>query len=266
MKVFYTIASIKDFLKSSEKTIGFVPTMGALHEGHLALIRESKTSCELTVCSVFVNPTQFNDPEDFNKYPITLNDDLNKLAERDCDVVFCPAVLEMYPNGLQQMKNYELGKLETILEGKFRPGHFQGVCQVVDLLLEIVAPTKLFMGEKDFQQIAVIRKMMATNHPQIELIPCPTIRSTDGLALSSRNTRLNEQQKLQALAIFKGFHLNDLEAFKGLLINNGFEKIDYIACVDPDSFEEKKPGQFHYVILVAAYIGGVRLIDNKIFR
>lgn len=239
--------------------------MGALHEGHLALIEASKKTCELNVCSIFVNPTQFNDPTDFDKYPVTLEADLEKLQEAGCDVVFYPSVSEMYPSGTADSKSYELGFLETILEGKYRPGHFQGVCVVVDLLLQAVQPTKLFMGEKDYQQIAVVKKMLELTNSSVELVRCPTVRSAEGLALSSRNARLSEEQKVQALAIYKGFNLSTESAFKQSLLENGFESIDYVACVDPTTLLEKPYGEKPYLILVAAFLGGVRLIDNKTF-
>ena len=239
--------------------------MGALHEGHLALIKASKATCELTICSIFVNPTQFNDPSDFDKYPVTLEADLEKLRNAGCDAVFYPSVSEMYPNGTADLKSYNLGFPETILEGKYRPGHFQGVCVVVDLLLQAVQPTKLFMGEKDYQQIAVVQKMLELTNSSVELVKCPTVRSAEGLALSSRNARLSEEQKIQALAIYKGFNLPSESAFKQSLLDNGFESIDYVACVDPQTLQEKPYGEKPCLILVAAFIGGVRLIDNKTF-
>lgn len=237
--------------------------MGALHEGHLALIKSSVATCEVTVCSIFVNPTQFNDPSDFEKYPVTLSEDIEKLEQVGCDVVFYPSVSEMYPNGTADLKSYNLGLLETILEGKYRPGHFQGVCVVVDLLLQAVQPTKLFMGEKDYQQIAVVQKMLELTSSSVELVKCPTVRSAEGLALSSRNARLSDEQKVQALSIYKGFTLSTEAAFKQSLLENGFESIDYVACVDPQTLQEKPYGEKPCLILVAAFIGGVRLIDNK---
>jgi pantoate--beta-alanine ligase len=263
LKQFQKIGELQSYLKSCGKSIGFVPTMGALHEGHLALIEASRFSCNLTVCSIFVNPTQFNDPSDFEKYPVTLSEDIEKLEQVGCDVVFYPSVSEMYPNGTADLKSYNLGLLETILEGKYRPGHFQGVCVVVDLLLQAVQPSKLFMGEKDYQQIAVVQKMLELTNSSVELVRCPTVRSAEGLALSSRNARLSEEQKVQALAIYKGFNLPSKSAFKQSLLDNGFESIDYVACVDPQTLQEKPYGEKPCLILVAAFIGGVRLIDNK---
>lgn len=265
MKQFQKTSELQSYLTSTEKSIGFVPTMGALHEGHLALIQASKSACELTVCSIFINPTQFNDSADFEKYPVTMTEDLEKLEIAGCDVVFCPSVSEIYPTGTTHLKYYDLGFLDTILEGKCRPGHFQGVCVVVDHLLQAVQPFKLFMGEKDFQQIAVVRKMLEITGSNVDLVPCPTVRSPEGLALSSRNARLSLEQKEQALAIYRGFSLPSEVEFRDSLLENGFNSIDYIACVDPLTLAEKTYNEKPYLILVAAYIGGVRLIDNKIF-
>jgi pantoate--beta-alanine ligase len=265
LKQFQKTSELQSYLKTMGKSIGFVPTMGALHEGHLALIQASKSACEITVCSIFINPTQFNDPTDFEKYPITLAEDLEKLEKVGCDVVFYPTVSEMYPAGTKQVKTYHLGLLETILEGKYRPGHFQGVCVVVDLLIQAVQPHKLFMGEKDYQQMAVVRKMLEITGSDVELIPCATVRSPEGLALSSRNARLSSKQKEQALAIYRGFDLASQAEFTQSLLENGFDSVDYIACVDPLTLKEKTYRDHPCLILVAAFIGGVRLIDNKIF-
>lgn len=265
MKHFQKIHELRNHLQSLNQSIGFVPTMGALHEGHLSLIKKAKEQTQVVVCSIFVNPTQFNDLNDYEKYPITLEDDLNKLENIKCDVVFYPTITEMYPTGLTSLTNYPLGNLETILEGKFRPGHFQGVCNIVDRLLQAVKPNKLFMGEKDFQQIAVVRKLLELTKSSVELIACPTIRSAEGLALSSRNQKLSEAQKKQAISIYKGFELKDHTEFQQYLLDNGFNSVDYIFCADPFTLEEKKMGEKPYIILVAAFIGGIRLIDNKLF-
>src|SRR5690242_6983731 len=147
-------------LKEENKTIGFVPTMGALHRGHLSLIEASKDQCDVTVCSIFVNPTQFNDPKDFEKYPITIEQDIKLLTQKDTDILFLPSVDEIYPDGVHHLAIYDLGALETVLEGKYRPNHFQGVCQVMDRLLHIVQAEKLFMGRKDYQQCLVVSRLI----------------------------------------------------------------------------------------------------------
>ena len=177
------------------KRIGFVPTMGALHPGHISLIKKSKTENPVTVCSIFINPSQFNDPADFKKYPVTIETDIDMLEEADCDALFLPGSEEIYPDGYSNSKLYDIGYLETVLEGKYRPGHFQGVCMVVDRLLDIVQPDQLFLGQKDYQQCMVIKRLLILKGQtdKIGLSICPTLREADGLAMSSRNLRLSEK-------------------------------------------------------------------------
>ncbi|MHA8102527.1 pantoate--beta-alanine ligase [Aquirufa nivalisilvae] len=284
MKIFETKQALQDFIdehRSKNDLIGFVPTMGALHEGHLSLIEKSKEQSAVTVCSIFINPTQFNDPKDFEKYPKTINEDLQKLELAGCEAVFLPSVSEMYPDGMHQLPHYPLGRLEELWEGAHRPGHFQGVCVIVHRLLEAVRPDLLFMGSKDFQQVAVIRQLLAqySFEPTIELISCETVREASGLAMSSRNVRLSPEQKIQALAIYHGFDTiqkaikeqitcstKELERqFAQQLLDAGFESVDYIAFADPKSLEPIIDLSQTFVVLVAAFIGGVRLIDNQLF-
>jgi pantoate--beta-alanine ligase len=206
MILFKTIADLTVYLDNKRNTpcsIGFVPTMGALHAGHLSLVEHSKKNTNVTVCSIFINPTQFNDPNDFAKYPVTLEQDLLLLEKAGCDIVFLPAVTEMYPAGTTATRHFELGHLETILEGKYRPGHFQGVCQVVHRLLEIVQPTALFLGRKDYQQCMVIKKLIGLAEWNISLDIIPTLREASGLALSSRNLRLPEDNRRSASVIYR---------------------------------------------------------------
>ncbi|MFY8127463.1 MAG: pantoate--beta-alanine ligase [Chitinophagaceae bacterium] len=284
MKIFTKVTELQSYLNpfiSNSKSIGFAPTMGALHEGHLSLIEESKKSNELTVCSIFVNPTQFNDPKDFEKYPISIEQDIALLATKNCDVLFLPNVTEMYPNGTQKSKFYDLGFIETVLDGAYRPGHFQGVCQVVERLLEIVQPNNLYLGQKDYQQCMVIQKLIAlmnwTN--KINLKICATLREKDGLAMSSRNLRLSIDERKQANAIHKCFisikekikkgELNDLLLInESFLIENGFRKIDYLTIAKADTLQSINnwDGQQKIVLLAAAFIGEVRLIDNMLLN
>ena len=268
-------------IRNTQETIGFVPTMGALHAGHLSLIEQSKSHCNLTICSIFVNPTQFNDPKDFENYPSTIDADISLLQQHACDILFLPSVSEMYPNGFQENKSYELGELESLWEGAHRPGHFQGVCQVVDKLLNLVQPHVLFLGEKDFQQVAVLKKMISQSNElrNIQVLTGKTVREKDGLAMSSRNLRLSPEERQQANAIFKGF--KELEKqwkngqinaealtqpFSETLFQNNFYKIDYIACVNPDSLQAQETIQLPSVVIVAAFIGNVRLIDNFLLQ
>jgi len=258
------------------KKIGFVPTMGALHEGHLSLVRLSKAATDLTICSIFVNPTQFNDPADFEKYPITTDKDIALLLTAGCDLLFLPAVSEMYPEGIMGKPEYDLGDMETLLEGKFRPGHFQGVCQVVHQLLAQVNPHDLFLGQKDYQQCMVIDRLMQQTgfKETVKLHICPTLRETDGLAMSSRNRRLNDSDRKKAASIFRTLsylkqqlHTVSLDALlqtaSDQLEQEGF-RTDYLVVADAASLQPVSTwdGSQKLVALVATFLGGVRLIDN----
>jgi pantoate--beta-alanine ligase len=257
------------------KKVGFAPTMGALHEGHISLVNASKKSNDLTVSSIFVNPTQFNDASDFEKYPVTIDTDIFQLETAGCDVLFLPAIPEIYPPS-HKKQHYDLGYLETVLEGKYRPGHFQGVCMVVHRLLEIVRPDNLYLGQKDYQQCMVIKRLITLigMNDQTRVNISPTLRELDGLAMSSRNMRLNPTEREKAPAIYQSLlylednlkpgALNNLidEATKQLS-EKGF-KVDYIAIADANTLElvEKWDGQRALVSLVAAYNNEIRLIDN----
>ncbi len=263
--------------KYANNIIGFVPTMGALHEGHISLILESKNKTDITVCSIFVNPTQFTQQEDFDKYPQKIETDVLLLEAAACDILFLPTKDEIFPNGFIHLKKYDLGNLEYILEGEFRPGHFQGVCQVVDLLLQIVKPNFLLLGEKDFQQCKVVQLMINTKQTNIQcsLITMPTIRDESGLAKSSRNLRLDALALVKATALFKALKnihsiiipgdLTEIAKNAAIeIIDAGFEKVDYIAFVDASNFQLLKEwdGESPIVALGAAYFDGIRLIDN----
>ena len=277
MLLIKSIYEINKYIQNQRETgvsIGFVPTMGALHAGHISLIRNSKSHCDRTICSIFVNPTQFNDPADFQQYPITIEADIRQLEQSGCDVLFLPSVEAIYPSDYVK-KQYQLGSLETILEGKYRPGHFQGVCQVVDRLLGIVKPNELFLGRKDYQQCMVITELIRQTGLPVKTTIVPTMRETSGLAMSSRNLRLSEQDREKATAIYKSLqwikanlkpgNLNELTSEAGnQLIKAGFSKIDYISIADASSLEEVVywDGQQPLVALVAAFLSGIRLIDN----
>lgn len=277
MQVFHTGAEWqKNWLHSiqNEKTIGLVPTMGALHEGHLDLVKKSKVECDVTVVSIFVNPTQFNNPEDFAKYPNTLTADLKKLEAVGTDFVFLPNTSTIYPE--KPVLTLNFGELEHVLEGEFRPGHFNGVGIVVSKLFHLIRPDKAYFGQKDLQQVAVIKRLTKDLSFNIELIVVPTRRETDGLAMSSRNLRLNPVERTQALILHSSLSKakDELLAGKSWLevrtqISRDFDealfvKLEYFELVDPEYFNqfetfdpEKKSS-----ICVAAYLGSVRLIDN----
>lgn len=261
-------------LKNNNKKIGFVPTMGALHNGHLSLIKHSKTADDITVCSVFVNPVQFNDKKDFEKYPVTIENDIYLLEKEKVDILFSPSIEEMYPEGLETNFSYDLGYLETMLEGFYRPGHFQGVCRVMHKLLNIVQPNDLFMGQKDYQQCMVIKKLIKMFGIPTILHIVPTQREENGLAMSSRNLRLSATAKQQAAAIYKALSfikrnistmpVQQLEKeASAIMFNAGFEKIDYIEICDADTLKPVTDNHKNKMVaLTAAFIEGVRLIDN----
>lgn len=258
----------------------FIPTMGALHEGHLSLIALAKKQFQVVIASIFVNPTQFNDPNDFHQYPITTGSDLIQLEKAGCDILFLPNINEMYPEGLTANVIYDLGSLETLLEGYYRPGHFQGVCRVVHKLLNKVAPAAIFMGAKDFQQCMVVQRLIETAHLPVKLEVCPTLREPDGLAMSSRNMRLSAMARRQATALFQALHTITNRAVPqadvrqlendavNLVLQAGFDKVDYISIAHPATLlpvQAFKAGQA-YVVLGAAFLHGVRLIDNLMFE
>ena len=295
MIIFKTVTELHQYLENQRaagKTIGFIPTMGALHQGHLSLVERSNQLHPVSVSSIFVNPTQFNDPKDFQKYPVTIERDCLMLERQHSEVLFLPSVMEMYPKGLTYKQHFNLGYLEKILEGVFRPGHYQGVCQVVQRLLEIVQPNELFLGQKDWQQCMVIKKLVEIMGTQaihnksfedpatlqsskIKVTIAPTLREADGLAMSSRNMRLDETDRQIAPAIFRqleiikeNFGNRDVETLKAEAVQNllagGFTKVDYVEIADTQNllainkFDPNKKA----VALVAAFINEVRLIDN----
>lgn len=277
MTIIHQPATLLDFIykqKAQGLSVGFIPTMGALHEGHIELVKTASANCDVTVCSIFVNPTQFNDQADFRKYPNRLENDIRMLAGSGTDVLFLPPVEAMYPEGLDGLEKYDLGYLETILEGKYRPGHFQGVSQVMARLLKAAEPDKLFMGQKDYQQCMVVKKLISILGMGIEFITCPTVRETDGLAMSSRNLRLDAAERERAPGIYKTLQfINDnispgnIESLKkeafAQLEQMGF-RVDYVEIADAGTLEpiSNWNGQQKLAALIAAFNGEVRLIDN----
>ncbi|MGK6349984.1 pantoate--beta-alanine ligase [Parapedobacter sp. DT-150] len=252
--------------------IAFVPTMGALHQGHIALVNHAKKLADVVVCSIFVNPTQFNDPKDLEKYPRPIERDTALLRDAQCDVLFQPEVEELYAPGEQW--HLDLGGLDDVLEGLHRPGHFQGVTQVVKKLFDAVQPDVACFGQKDFQQYRVVAYMVDTLQLPVTLEMCPTIREPDGLAMSSRNVRLTEQGRRQALALYRTLRQakadrdsHTLQALRKNAIktleNSPGVQLEYFAIYDADTFQEVQEGSGrNLVALVAAWVDGVRLIDN----
>lgn len=275
MRIYKKAEDITHFIdQQTEKklSVGFVPTMGALHEGHISLIKESKKECDITICSIFVNPTQFNNLQDFEKYPSTIDDDIALLELSGCDALFLPEFNEIYPPSFEK-EHYNLGYLEEVLEGKYRPGHFQGVCMVVDRLLSIIKCNQLFLGLKDYQQCLVIQKMIELKKHPVQIHFCNTVREPNGLAMSSRNKRLTPDEREVATVLFsvlnniKQKHLtipiNELltEA-KSTIEHKGFV-IDYLTITNNKLQELQTTSDAEQpIVLVAATLAQVRLIDN----
>jgi pantoate--beta-alanine ligase len=283
MIIFHEIGALQQYLSFQRKKgarIGFVPTMGALHKGHLSLVTQCKSEADLTVCSIFVNPTQFNDPKDFEKYPVTIEKDIHLLVNEGTDILFLPSHDEIYPEGTEAQHHYNLGYLETILEGAHRPGHFQGVCQVVHRLLDIVQPHTLILGQKDYQQCMVLKKLAGLLQIPVKIVIGKTLREDNGLAMSSRNLRLSEVQKEKATMIYRCLidirsAINDTtigilqDDATTALLQNGFSKVDYVSIADAGTLQPLKEneswdGKTPLVALIAAFMGEVRLIDNML--
>lgn len=277
MKIFRTKQELQHELagiRQQNQVITLVPTMGALHEGHLSLINYAKPLTDITVCSIFVNPTQFNDPKDLEKYPRPIENDIALLESVGCDILFMPTVEEMYPENDPEW-HIDLGNLDQIWEGEHRPGHFQGVTQIVFKLFDLVKPNQACFGQKDFQQVMVIQRMIDIKKLDIKLLICPIIRSEEGLALSSRNARLSEEGKENALALITALRfIKDnleqksvaelLDGAKEILASNPAVELEYLSICETstlapvDNIETGKD----YVALIAAWLEKVRLIDN----
>lgn len=260
-----------DSIRSRNQTIGFVPTMGALHEGHASLIRKAKEECDSVIVSVFVNPTQFNEKSDLDKYPRTFDEDKELLEKLNVDIMFHPSAEEMYPVG--EVANYNLDGLDNLMEGPNRPGHFNGVVQVVMRLFDITKPTKAFFGEKDFQQLAIIKHMTKKLGYDVKVIGCPTVREESGLAMSSRNTRLSDNGLNQAATIS-----NSLIKLREDVSSCGMKKalenaiselndivgleLEYYELVEPETLVRATDDSTSIQACVAAWVEDVRLIDN----
>lgn len=277
MKIIESIKEFQteiEFLKTEGKTIGFVPTMGALHDGHLALVNQSVTENDCCIVSIFVNPTQFNNPIDLEKYPRDINRDANLLRNVGCDILFAPKASDIYDaNELNNRFHFDFGGLDTVMEGRFRPGHFNGVVQIVSKLFDLTQPTKAYFGEKDFQQLAIIHQMVKVMNYTIEIVDCPIVREASGLAMSSRNERLSSEQRLNASEISKVLFescnfvpkLSPSEIIKTVIdkINlvSGL-RVEYFDIVNVTTLLSIKSWSEPAVGCIAVFCGEVRLIDN----
>lgn len=263
-------------LRMEGKRVALVPTMGNLHDGHMKLVEEAKARADVVVVSIFVNPMQFDRPEDLARYPRTLQEDCEKLNKRKVDLVFAPSVKEIYPNGTETHTFVDVPGLSTMLEGASRPGHFRGVSTIVSKLFNLVQPDIACFGEKDFQQLALIRKMVADMGFDIEIVGVPIMRAKDGLALSSRNGYLTAEQRKIAPGLYKVLSsiadklqagerdLDEIIAIAGQELNEKGFRADDIQIRDADTLLEVTENSKRAVILVAAWLGDARLIDNKI--
>ena len=276
MKVISSVYQLIAFLANhpNKGSLGFIPTMGALHKGHASLIKKSLSQNSLSICSIFVNPTQFNNKEDFNNYPNRLDKDLKLLREIGCDVVFTPSKEAIYPNGVPS-KEFDFGLLDKVMEGARRPGHFNGVAMVVSRLFEIIRPQRAYFGEKDFQQLAIIKSLTAQKFKSIEIIPCNTLREKDGLAMSSRNLLLDKRYRAAAPRIYqrllavqeraKNVSVSELESW----VENAFKKdedlvLEYFEIADAKSLKKSYNWSDFpkHVACIAVFAGTTRLIDN----
>lgn len=279
MKLVKTVIELQEnlYLLRVRGSVGFVPTMGALHEGHVSLVENAANENNVVVVSIFVNPTQFNNPDDLKRYPRNLEADLNMLANADCDLVFAPSVEEMYP--VPDNRKFQFGALETVMEGKHRPGHFNGVAQVVSRLFDMVKPDKAYFGLKDFQQLAIVKNMVKQLSLPVEIVPCPIIREKSGLAMSSRNELLSAEERENASIISETIFMakelveqksvNELEEWVTERINkNPFLNVEYFEIVDGTNLQPVKnwEGENTKVGCIAVYCGKVRLIDNIVLN
>lgn len=281
MQIIKTVKGVQDisrWFRCEGKFIGFVPTMGALHEGHLSLIRRSKEENDRTIVSIFINPAQFGPNEDFQKYPRDIEGDLSKLSALEADVVFMPDPEEMYPEGFSVSIN--IGDFGRVLCGASRPGHFNSVATVVAKLLNISMPHRMYLGQKDFQQTVVIKKLVRDLNFDMNIVVCPTAREHDGLAMSSRNVYLSEEERKASLILHKALKrgeeivrangLDDISTVKkemeAMIKSEPLAKIDYVTVVDPYNLAPVQRVIFAAVICIAVKIGNTRLIDNIIIE
>jgi pantoate--beta-alanine ligase len=279
-KTIQATVDLLDLKRKEGKSIGLVPTMGALHQGHLTLIYRAKAENDFVVCSIFVNPFQFNNKEDLEKYPRTFDADFRLLESEGCDLIFAPEVNEMYPNNNEPLAVYDLNGLDLPMEGEFRPGHFQGVCVIVNKLFNIINPNRAYFGEKDFQQLAIIRHMAKGQNPDVNIVGCSIVRDADGLAMSSRNMRLSASERQIAPMIYKTLQqakfkieaLKEIDLSPNLLKQWISDQIssysplrpEYVEVVDRYTLQPVNDwnGSKEVIVCVAVYDGSVRLIDN----
>ena len=275
MQIFCTIKEVKSFVDEKKQlgnVIGFVPTMGALHQGHISLIETSRKQTDITICSIFVNPTQFNNADDLKHYPRTPDNDIQMLQDAKCDILYMPDVNDIYPNN--ETQQFDFGKIGNVLEGEHRPGHFNGVGQVVSILLKGIQPHKAFFGSKDYQQVMIVKELVKQQNLSVDIISCPILREPDGLAMSSRNKRLTvEERKVASLIPIIMKKAADLAREKGVtyaklyvdeqIHQQPLMKLDYYEICDAESLDLLQDIHNKRAIsLIAVFVGAIRLIDN----
>lgn len=280
MQIIREIKPLKQILSDKKRqglSIGFVPTMGYLHEGHLSLVRESKKNNDITVVSIFVNPTQFGPNEDLDRYPRDFERDEKLLRNEGVDVIFYPDVKEMYPDNYMTYVNVE--RITDRLCGIKRPGHFRGVATIVCKLFNIVKPDRAYFGLKDYQQVLVIKRMVEDLNMDVEIVPMPIVRESDGLAMSSRNVYLSEDERRSALSLSRSFLLVDelikrgerdvkkiIKEVSDFILSHPYTQIDYVEIMDPDTLDYKDTLHGRFLLALAVFVNKTRLIDNKIFE
>jgi len=276
MRIARTVAEVRAALaelRAQSRSVGLVPTMGALHQGHLSLVRAARAACDAVVATIFVNPTQFGPNEDFSKYPRTFQADCALLESEGVDLLFAPEPAEMYPEGSGTV--IEVEGISDRLDGQSRPGHFRGVATVVAKLFNIIGPDKAFFGQKDAAQVAILRRMVRDLNFPLEIVVCPIVRDPDGLALSSRNRYLSPEDRQSALVLHRTLHRIEARAAAGevdssALLDAGLAvlaeepdvRLDYLRVVDPDTLEDRADVRQGALVAVAAWVGPARLIDN----
>ena len=280
MLQFHTSKELQNYLsnfRSNNQKIGFVPTLGALHDGHISLLKTCQSESDISVVSIFVNPTQFNNPQDFEKYPRNVDADISILQKFNCDILYTPSVEEMYQNPSLEIEPIDIGYLDDILEGAKRPGHYIGVVTIVEKLLRAIQPNSIYMGLKDYQQVKVVEKLIREKKLPVILYPCPTVREQNGLAMSSRNMRLSEEGKVKAGKIFQALRFvmehygtdsiqNVIEDAKRFYLSSADFELEYFEVRDAKSLNEFEENEWvqppKIVVLIAVWLEGVRLIDN----
>ncbi|MCH2305710.1 MAG: pantoate--beta-alanine ligase [SAR202 cluster bacterium] len=273
MKIIRSISEANQF-RNSINVVGLVPTMGAIHEGHLSLVRKAKEDCDIVIVTIFTNPIQFSNRDDFSSYPKTIDQDLDFLRQEGVDLVFCPSEADIYPDGFTT--SVEVEKFSDLFEGKSRPGHFKGVTTIVTKLLNLFLPNKVYFGQKDFQQTFLIQKLNADLNINSEIIVLPTIRESDGLPVSSRNVLLSKDERISASVLYRVLkNIKNLDTFdskkiyqeiENEIIKENLVELDYVKIVNPDTFSELLEVGENAIILIAINIGSIRLIDNVFIK